>query len=83
MGSQFHGSVNGHGAVGAADNTDGSSFSQVEAQKLGSDEGYENAQMGSSTKDDKAGIGNHGAEVRHGAYAQKNEGRKDEFSTPW
>lgn len=75
MGRQTGGGEDGGGAVGTADDADGSGFRPGEAQDLGADEGEEDTQLGRSAQQKAGGTGDQRGEVGHGADAQEDQRR--------
>ena len=73
MGSQLRGEEDGGGAVGAADDTDGSALGAGEAQENRAEESGEHAQLSGSAQQQALGVGQQGAKVSHGAYAHENQ----------
>ena len=74
IGAQLGCSVNGGGAVGAADDTDGSSLGgAVQARQVSHDKGNVNAELSSSAQDQRDGVSQQGAKVSHGTHSQEHD----------
>ena len=68
----------GRRTVGATDDTDGSRLAQGEAAEGdGAEHGGKYAELRATAKKQGAGVGNQGAEVRHGTHAQEDDGREE------
>src|SRR5699024_4949690 len=75
LGGQAGGQEDGRGAVGAADDADGSGVVAGEAQDHGADVGDEDAQLGGRAQEQAFGVGEQGAEIGHGADAHEDQRR--------
>ncbi len=72
VGRQFDGCVNGCGAVGATDYTQGACLLGGEADKQGAYEYQEYTNLGGCSEKGEVDISQHGAEVGQRTYAHKN-----------
>ena len=76
-GSQFRrklgGQVDGRGAVGTADDADGSGLGTCETQKHRTEEGDKHAQLRGGAEKQTLGVGEQRTEVRHGTDAHEDQ----------
>ena len=67
------GQVDGRGAVGTADDADGSGLGTCEAQKHRTEEGDKHAQLRGGAEKQTLGVGEQRTEVRHGTDAHEDQ----------
>lgn len=82
MWSQFHGGVDSHRAVCAADDADGSSFAKVEAEAVSADQGNEDAEVAAAPRITRLGFAIIGPKSVIAPTPRKMSGGRISCSTP-
>ena len=67
------GDQDGGGAVGGADDADGSCILHIKAQGGGQEDGEENARLSGSAAQEELGVGQQGTKVDHGSNADEQQ----------